>query len=279
MGRGRAPRGRRASARRGRSTARTVVRSTGRDAAARCAVLRACAIADPQAERDVLVFPVREPESIGRDVKLLRRVVRDGTPTIILCDNTGQAERLEELLNEGEWSPSPAAITIGVLNGGFILPPGLRSAESRVTSHESPGFGDEPRVAGQDSRGLRVLTDHEIFRRDRRLRRTRRYGIGRRARNRHRTQARRLRRAPRARRRHLSRHRDDLRPREHDRSRRDRIRGRRPAQRAAVPPRPGRAISRRAARPATTRRLRGCTSWAAAGGSSSAIARSPPSTR
>jgi transcription-repair coupling factor (superfamily II helicase) len=135
-------------------------------------------MADPQAERDVLVFPVREPESIGRDIKLLRRVVREGTPTVILCDNTGQAERLEELLNEGEWSPSPAAITIGVLNGGFILPPGLRSAESRVTSHESPGFGDEPRVAGQDARGLRVLTDHEIFRRDRRLRRTRRYGSG-----------------------------------------------------------------------------------------------------
>jgi transcription-repair coupling factor (superfamily II helicase) len=81
---------------------------------------RVC-VADPQAERDVLVFPIREPESIGRDVKLLRRVVREGTPTIILCDNTGQAERLEELLNEGEWSPSPAAITIGVLNGGFIL--------------------------------------------------------------------------------------------------------------------------------------------------------------
>jgi transcription-repair coupling factor (superfamily II helicase) len=136
-------------------------------------------VADPQAERDVLVFPIREPESIGRDVKLLRRVVREGTPTIILCDNTGQAERLEELLNEGEWSPSPAAITIGVLNGGFILPPGLKPRpgeegggdDSRFTSHES-------RFTSHDSRGLRVLTDHEIFRRDRRLRRTRKYGSG-----------------------------------------------------------------------------------------------------
>ena len=121
-------------------------------------------VADPQAERDVLVFPVREPEPISRDVKVLRRVVRDGTPTIILCDNTGQAERLEELLNEGEWSPSPAAITIGVLNGGFILPPGLKQR-----AEEADGF------AITDSRGLRVLTDHEIFRRDRRLRRPRRY--------------------------------------------------------------------------------------------------------
>ena len=131
-------------------------------------------VADPHNERDVLVFPVREPESIGRDVKLLRRVVRDGTPTVILCDNTGQVERLEELLNEGEWSPSPAAITIGVLNGGFILPPGLGAQ----------GVGDEewefagPRAPGPSPRGLRVLTDHEIFRRDRRLRRTRRYGAG-----------------------------------------------------------------------------------------------------
>ena len=126
------------------------------------------AIANPQDERDVLVFPAREPESIGRDVKLLRRVVRDGTPTIILCDNTGQAERLEELLNEGEWSPSPAAITIGVLNGGFILPPGLKPREGE----------DDSRFTIHDSRGLRVLTDHEIFRRDRRLRRTRRYVAG-----------------------------------------------------------------------------------------------------
>ena len=146
---------------------------------------RVC-VADPQAERDVLVFPIREPESIGRDVKLLRRVVREGTPTIILCDNTGQAERLEELLNEGEWSPSPAAITIGVLNGGFILPPGLKpraeegqgGEDSRFTIHASPGFDAESRVTSHESRGLRVLTDHEIFRRDRRLRRTRRYGSG-----------------------------------------------------------------------------------------------------
>jgi len=134
---------------------------------------RVC-VADPHNERDVLVFPVREPESIGRDVKLLRRVVREGTPTLILCDNTGQVERLEELLNEGEWSPSPAAITIGVVNGGFILPPGLGQ---RAAGSEAPAF-DDSRFPIPDSRGLRVLTDHEIFRRDRRLRRTRRYGGG-----------------------------------------------------------------------------------------------------
>jgi transcription-repair coupling factor (superfamily II helicase) len=81
-------------------------------------------------------------------------VVRDGLPTIVLCDNSGQCERLDELLNEDAPTPSPAQLVIGVLGGGFVLPPtGLHA-------------------------GLRVLTDHEIFRRERRLRRARRYGTG-----------------------------------------------------------------------------------------------------
>lgn len=100
-----------------------------------------------------VVFPVRHPDAIDRDIKRLRRVVRDGMPTIILCDNEGQAERLDELLNEDTFSPSPAALVIGVLDGGFVIP--------------VPG-----------SQGLRVLTDHEIFRRERRLRRARRYTTG-----------------------------------------------------------------------------------------------------
>ncbi|MDQ6738703.1 MAG: hypothetical protein M3Z30_13520, partial [Gemmatimonadota bacterium] len=50
-----------------------------------------------EAEPDV-GFPFRAPETINRDLKLLNRVVRDGIPTLILCDNTGQIERLEELL-------------------------------------------------------------------------------------------------------------------------------------------------------------------------------------
>jgi transcription-repair coupling factor (superfamily II helicase) len=109
------------------------------------------------------VFPIRHPDAIDRDIKRLRRVVRDGMPTIILCDNEGQAERLDELLNEDTFSPSPAALTIGVLDGGFVIPP-LGLAESPVPSPQSPG--------------LRVLTDHEIFRRERRLRRARRYTTG-----------------------------------------------------------------------------------------------------
>jgi transcription-repair coupling factor (superfamily II helicase) len=57
-----------------------------------------------------------------------------------LCDNAGQLERLEELVGVGA-----ATLAVGALDGGFVLP------------------------------SLRVLTDHEIFRRARRLRRPRRY--------------------------------------------------------------------------------------------------------
>ncbi|HYW30842.1 MAG TPA: DEAD/DEAH box helicase, partial [Gemmatimonas sp.] len=94
-----------------------------------------------------IAFPIRPPEAISRDLRVLRRLQRDGLNTVILCDNAGQAERLEELL--GEDGPVAASLTIGVLGGGFIVP-----------------------------NSVRVLTDHEIFRRDRRLKRNRRYGTG-----------------------------------------------------------------------------------------------------
>ena len=98
-------------------------------------------------------FPFLEPEEIQRDIKRLKQVVADGIPTMILCDNAGQAERLDELLNDDR--VSPASLVIGVLDGGFLLPP-----------------------RGDDFAGYRVLTDHEIFRRERRFRRARRYATG-----------------------------------------------------------------------------------------------------
>jgi transcription-repair coupling factor (superfamily II helicase) len=87
-------------------------------------------------------FPLLPPEPVERDLKRLRQIVGSPAPppTVILCDNAGQLERLEELLGEGR-----ATLVVGALDGGFILP------------------------------ALRVLTDHEIFRRARRLRRPRRY--------------------------------------------------------------------------------------------------------
>ncbi len=85
-------------------------------------------------------FPLAPPEPVERDLKRLRQLVANPPATVILCDNEGQLERLEELLGEGR-----ATLAVGALDGGFVLP------------------------------ALRVLTDHEIFRRARRLRRPRRY--------------------------------------------------------------------------------------------------------
>jgi transcription-repair coupling factor (superfamily II helicase) len=109
-------------------------------------------VEESEAQNAEIVFPLRPPETIARDIKQLRRIVRDPLQTVILCDNAGQCERLDELLADGG-VPSPAALTVGVLQGGFIVP--------------------QP-----DGSGLRVLTDHEIFRRERRIRRTRRYTSG-----------------------------------------------------------------------------------------------------
>src|SRR6185503_8358626 len=84
-------------------------------------------------EEKTFRFPIVPPELIHRDMKRLREVVSDRIPTIILCDNTGQAERLDELLNEGRKGATTASLAIGVLHGGFIIPPwGMQLAGLRV---------------------------------------------------------------------------------------------------------------------------------------------------
>jgi transcription-repair coupling factor (superfamily II helicase) len=85
-------------------------------------------------------FPLAPPEAVDRDLKRLRQIVTMPPPTVILCDNEGQLERLEELIGTDR-----ATLAVGALDGGFLMPT------------------------------LRILTDHEIFRRARRLRRPRRY--------------------------------------------------------------------------------------------------------
>lgn len=114
--------------------------------------LRSYGTIDLSGDDGALLFPFREPEEIQRDIKRLKQIAADGIPTLILCDNSGQAERLDELLNDDR--VSPASLAIGVLDGGFLVPPRGESA------------------------GYRVLTDHEIFRRERRFRRARRYVTG-----------------------------------------------------------------------------------------------------
>ena len=104
---------------------------------ARLTGLARIAVSDAETEQR---FPLAPPEHIDRDLKRLRHIVAQPPPTVILCDNEGQLERLEELLGSDR-----ATLAVGALDGGFIMPT------------------------------LRVLTDHEIFRRARRLRRPRRY--------------------------------------------------------------------------------------------------------
>src|SRR6266508_3831131 len=104
---------------------------------ARLTALARIALSDAETEQR---FPLAPPDHVDRDLKRLRQIVTQPPPTVILCDNEGQLERLEELLGTDR-----ATLAVGALDGGFIMPT------------------------------LRVLTDHEIFRRARRLRRPRRY--------------------------------------------------------------------------------------------------------
>ena len=72
-----------------------------------------------------------------------------GSESHILCDNDGQAARLEELIEHRGTAPAGCHLVVGSLSGGFRL------------------SGSAPPV--------NILTDHEIFRRSRKLRRRKRF--------------------------------------------------------------------------------------------------------
>ena len=104
-----------------------------------------------QGDEAAIRFATREPEPVHRSMKRLGEVLRhdlaSGILPVVLCDNLGQLERLEELLPA---DVREARLAVGALEGGF-------------------------RVADA---GLAVYTDHEIFDRRRRVRRRRRYASG-----------------------------------------------------------------------------------------------------
>lgn len=95
------------------------------------------------------------PEAVDRDLKklgeILRRGAELGEKTLILCDNDGQLQRLQQLLEELRVSGG-VRLRVGSVSGGFVL----RGAD--------PPF--------------RLFTDHEIFSRGRRVRRRRRFRGG-----------------------------------------------------------------------------------------------------
>ena len=94
-----------------------------------------------------------EPPHIDRDMSKLDAYLRQGAAggydTLLLCDNEGQLQRLEEILGGVTRLPPGTRLGLGSLQGGFELK-----------------CGTPP---------LRVLNDHEIFRRPRRVRRSRRF--------------------------------------------------------------------------------------------------------
>ncbi len=93
------------------------------------------------------------PPPVNRDMDRLAARIREasarGMDTLILCDNQGQLERMEEILQDAAEVGAAVRLAVGSLEGGFRLPGG-----------PSP---------------LQILTDHEIFRRSRRLKRRRRF--------------------------------------------------------------------------------------------------------
>ncbi len=105
----------------------------------------------PAADAEIR-FDARAAETVDRDMTrlsaLLRNAADRGEETYILCDNTGQLERLEELLGDGRMPPG-TTLALGTVAEGFVLE------------------GAEPPT--------RVLTDHEIFRRARKVRRGRQF--------------------------------------------------------------------------------------------------------
>lgn len=101
-------------------------------------------------------LPVSEPPKVDRDMKQLASILeageRDSIRTLILCDNQGQVDRLAEILGSDRPLPEGTELAVGSLAHGFVV--------------ESEG------------ETLRVLTDHEVFRRTRRIRRGRRFRGG-----------------------------------------------------------------------------------------------------
>jgi len=104
---------------------------------------------DPAPRRLLTTSPPAIERDMGRLEEYLRVGAARGHETLLLCDNDGQLQRLEEILGGPSRIPPGTRLGIGALAEGFELP--------------------------EASPPLRVLNDHEIFRRTRRLRRTRRF--------------------------------------------------------------------------------------------------------
>ena len=101
-----------------------------------------------------LVFAALPPPQVDRNTQVLREFLATaagaGAATTILCENQGQATRIEELASDRRGAPpARCAVVAGAVAGGFRLPDASPPAN--------------------------ILTDHEIFSRRRRRSSTRRF--------------------------------------------------------------------------------------------------------
>ena len=101
----------------------------------------AVSVAPLRTGEDDYSIDVRSPDPYAGSLKILREALVEaagrGYETFILCDNVGQAERLEEIVPAED---ARLTVGVGLLSQGFVFP----------------------------EAGLQVLTDHEIFGRYRR---------------------------------------------------------------------------------------------------------------
>ena len=253
LGRGAAPHRARAAAGRRRAEPRRAVRCSPRCSRQRALARAFGARHDRSASTEssaglrprYRVSDSARPRRFSATSSGCKQVVADGIPTMILCDNAGQASGSTSCSTRIASSPASARDRSAGrrLPDSAVRPTNPRLARPHRSRDLPPRATHPPRASLCDRHALESLTalkpgDYVVHLE---------HGVG------------------------IYRGIEKIFvAREHGRGRGDRVRGRRPAQRPALSNRPDRALSIRRRHHAPTRRLRACTRSAASDGRSSA---------
>ena len=106
------------------------------------------------------VFQAHRPPPVRRNMRRLRFFLRDaageGAETFILCDNDGQAERLDDLLSDRGGTPPPGChLVVGSLTPRL---PHRRFRSGRQRPHRSRDLPPQPKLRrGRRFRGSASL--------------------------------------------------------------------------------------------------------------------------
>jgi transcription-repair coupling factor (superfamily II helicase) len=118
------------------------------------------------------------PPTVDRDMTVLVDQISSrldrGERVLVLCDNRGQMERLEEILEErgGGALARETTLGLGSLSGGFRVPGADRPTDAEAGDRDARPADRAEADGGPADPPLTVLTDHEIFQRSHRLRRS-----------------------------------------------------------------------------------------------------------